>query len=58
MDAIVKLNVYLTDISTIREYGRIRAEYLPGPAPASTAVQVGALALQGMMIEVDAVAVL
>jgi 2-iminobutanoate/2-iminopropanoate deaminase len=57
-DAIVKLNVYLTDIGQLREYGRLRAELMPGLPPASTAVQVGALALPGMMIEIDAVAVL
>jgi enamine deaminase RidA (YjgF/YER057c/UK114 family) len=58
LDAVVKLTVYLTDIGKLRDYGRVRGAYLPGPPPASTAVQVGALALPGMMIEVDAVAVL
>jgi 2-iminobutanoate/2-iminopropanoate deaminase len=58
MDAVVKLTVYLTDISMLRDYGRIRGELLPGPPPAGTALQVGALAFPGMMIEVDAVAVL
>jgi enamine deaminase RidA (YjgF/YER057c/UK114 family) len=58
LDAIVKLTVFLTDIGTLREWGRIRAEAMPGQPPASTAVQVGALALPGMAIEVEAVAVL
>jgi len=57
LDGIVKLGVYLTDIGTLRDYGRVRGEFLTGPPPASTAVQVGALALPGMMIEVEAVAV-
>jgi enamine deaminase RidA (YjgF/YER057c/UK114 family) len=57
LDSVVKLTVYLTDIGQLREYGRIRAEAMPGPPPAGTAVQVGALAVPGMMIEVDAVAV-
>lgn len=57
LESIVKLGVYLTDIATLREYGRIRAELMPGPPPASTAVQVGALAIPGMMIEVEAIAV-
>ena len=56
-DAIVKLNVYLTDIALLRDYGRIRAELMPGPAPAGTAVQVVALAIPGMMLEVEAIAV-
>jgi len=56
--SVVKLTVYLTDIAQLREYGRIRAELMPGPPPASTAVEVGALALPGMLIEIDAIAVL
>ena len=58
LESIVKLTVYLTDISTLRDYGRVKAELMPGPPPASTAIQVGALALPGMMIEIEAVAVL
>lgn len=55
--SLVKLTVYLTDIGTLREYGRLRAELLPGPPPASTAVEVRALAIPGMTIEVEAIAV-
>jgi reactive intermediate/imine deaminase len=57
LDSLVKLTVYLTDIGRLRDYGRIRAELLPGHPPASTAVEVAALALPGMMVEVEAVAV-
>jgi len=56
MESLVKLTVYLTDMGRLRDYGRIRGEVLPGPPPASTAIQVGSLALPGMMIEVDAIA--
>jgi enamine deaminase RidA (YjgF/YER057c/UK114 family) len=52
----VKLTVFLTDIGLLREYGRLRAELMPGSPPASTAVQVGGLAVPGMMIEVEALA--
>jgi 2-iminobutanoate/2-iminopropanoate deaminase len=55
---VVKTTVFLTDIANLREYGRIRAELMPGEPPASTAVEVGALALPGMVIEVEAVAVI
>jgi reactive intermediate/imine deaminase len=55
---IVRLTVYLTDIGRLRDYGRIRTEFLPGgPPPAGTAVEVSALAVPGMQIEVDVVAV-
>jgi 2-iminobutanoate/2-iminopropanoate deaminase len=57
LEAIVRLTVYLTDMGHLREYGRIRAEELPGPAPAGTALEVSALAVPGMLLEVDAVAV-
>ena len=55
--SLVKLTVYLTDIGRLREFGRIRGELLAGRPPASTAVEVGALALPGMMLEVEGVAV-
>jgi enamine deaminase RidA (YjgF/YER057c/UK114 family) len=58
LDSIVKLTVYLTDMGTLRDYGRVKAELLPGTPPASTAIQVGALALPGMAIEIEAIAAL
>jgi 2-iminobutanoate/2-iminopropanoate deaminase len=58
LESVVKLTVYLTDIGMLGDYGRLRAEAFPGAPAASTAVQVGALALPGMMIEVEAIAVL
>jgi 2-iminobutanoate/2-iminopropanoate deaminase len=58
LDAIVKLTVYLTDVSLLREYTRIKAEFFAGEQPASTAVGVTALARPEMMVEVEALAVL
>ena len=40
----------------MRTYGRVRDEFVDGP-PAGTVVQVGALAVPGMMLEVEATAV-
>ena len=57
LEAIVKVTVYLTDLGTLRDFGRIRAEFIPGDQPASTALEVSSLALPGMMIEVEATAV-
>jgi reactive intermediate/imine deaminase len=57
-DSIVKITVYLTDISLLRAFSVVKSEFISGPQPASTAVEVGALALPGMAIEVEAVAVL
>jgi len=58
LDAVVKLTIYLTDITTLRDVMRIKEGFLPGPHPAATAIGVAGLALPGMMIEVEAVAAL
>jgi len=54
---LVKVTVYLTDVGRLPDFGRIKAEYIAGPQPASTALGVAALAVPGMMIEVEAVVV-
>jgi enamine deaminase RidA (YjgF/YER057c/UK114 family) len=55
---VIKLNFYLTDISLIAVVRPVRDEYVDvARPPASTAVQVGALAIPGLMIEVEAWAV-
>jgi 2-iminobutanoate/2-iminopropanoate deaminase len=56
LEAIVKITVYLTDMGTLRDFGRIKAGFIPGDQPASTALEVSSLALPGMMIEVEAIA--
>lgn len=57
-DSVVKLTAYFTDISNLRDYARVRTEFIVGCPPASTALEVAKLALPGMTIEVEAVAVL
>ena len=57
LESIFKVVVYLTDIANLPAYERIVADALPGPKPVGTALQVSALAAPGMMIEVDATAV-
>ena len=57
LEHVVKLGVFLTDMSRLPEYGRIKAEFFKGPQPASTAVGVNALALSAYLIEVEATAV-
>ena len=55
---VIKLNFYLTDISQLETVRAIRAEYLEAARPpASTVVQVSALAMPDMMIEVEAWAI-
>jgi len=55
---VIKLNFYLTDISQIAAVRPVRDEYVDtARPPASTAVQVGALFMPGLEIEVEAWAV-
>ena len=54
---IVKVTVFLTDARQLPTYGKVKAAYISGQQPASTAVQVAALAIPGMQLEVEAIAV-
>jgi enamine deaminase RidA (YjgF/YER057c/UK114 family) len=57
LQSIVKLTVFLIDVANVFDFTRIKGEFIQGPQPASSAVGVAALALPGMMIEVEATAV-
>ena len=58
-DDVVKVTLYLTDITKIRDAARVRDEFIDtARPPASTAIGVAELALPDLMIEVDAIAVL
>jgi reactive intermediate/imine deaminase len=54
---VVKLGVFLTDMARLPEYNSAKAEFFTGVQPASTAVGVTSLAAPGLMLEVEAVAV-
>ena len=55
---IVKLTVYVTDMRWRDGYGAVRAEFFPGEPPASTLVQIVALAEPSALIEIEAIAVI
>lgn len=57
MGDVVKITVYMTDISLLKDTHEVRAQYFPDPPPASTGIEVTALAFPGLMIEIEAVAV-
>ena len=57
LDDVVKVTVYMTDISQLRETHEVRAQYFPDPPPASTTVEIKALAFPDVLIEIEAVAV-
>ena len=54
---IVKLNIFLTDLSHFARVSEIMAEYFSAPYPARAAVGVSALP-RGAMVEADAVMVM
>jgi 2-iminobutanoate/2-iminopropanoate deaminase len=57
LESVVKLTVFLTDMTRLRDYTRIKGEFFTGSQPASTALGVTALARPEMMVEVEAFAV-
>jgi reactive intermediate/imine deaminase len=57
-DNVVKVTVYLPDITNLQAYREVKSEFVTGRQPASTAVEVKGLAFPGLMVEVEAIAVL
>ena len=57
LEHIVKLGAYFLDITMLPDYGAIQAEFFKEKMPAQTAVEVRCLALPGLLIEVEAIAV-
>jgi enamine deaminase RidA (YjgF/YER057c/UK114 family) len=57
LESVVKLTVFLTDMTRLRDYTRIKGEFFTGSQPAATAVGVTELARPEMMVEVEAFAV-
>jgi len=55
---IVKITVFVTDIRYREPYGEVRQEFFAVDPPASTLVQISALAIPGALIEIEAVAVI
>ena len=55
---IVKINAYMTDLRNYSTYAKIRGEYFKEQYPASTVVGTTGLVYEGLMLEVEAIAVL
>ena len=58
MDDIVKVVIYVTDIKRREEVWKARREAFSGDFPVSTLVEVRALAVPELLVEVEAIAVL
>jgi reactive intermediate/imine deaminase len=55
---VVKVTVYVTDMTKLGNYIAAKADFFGDDQPASTAVSVTSLVIPGMMIEIEATAVL
>jgi 2-iminobutanoate/2-iminopropanoate deaminase len=53
---VVKVTIYLTDMSNFPKIVDLRARYFTRPWPADTIVGVTALALPELQIEIEAIA--
>ncbi len=58
MDDIVKVTIFVTDITRREEVWRARREFFTGDFPVSTLVEVRALAAPELLVEVEAMAIL
>ena len=56
MDDVVKLTIFVTRIGNNTEVWRARQEFFSGDFPASTLVEVSALASPEILVEIEAVA--
>lgn len=54
---VVQMTTYVTDMSQVDTYRKIRNEYMTGPLPTATLVEVKGLFRKDVMLEVSAVAV-
>jgi enamine deaminase RidA (YjgF/YER057c/UK114 family) len=55
---VLKVTVFLTDMAERAEIANVRERYFQGVYPASTLVQVAALAAPNLKLEIEAVAAL
>ena len=58
MADVVKVNIYVVDIGQNKEVWRARREFFSGDFPASTLVEVSALATPETLVEIEAMAMI
>ncbi len=56
MDKLIKVNIYVTDMTHFETVVAMRQRYFTPPWPADTLVEVSALALPQLMIEIEGIA--
>lgn len=58
LNDVVKINVYLANREDRQAVNEVRKEYFKATKPASTLIEISRFAVDGMLIEIDAIAVL
>ncbi|MFI5907372.1 RidA family protein [Dactylosporangium sp. NPDC051541] len=53
---VAHIRTFVTDLGRLPEYGKVRRELFPEPAPASTTVEVSKLFRAGALLEVEVTA--
>lgn len=53
---VVKITVFMKDVSQLPAFRSVRDEYIKGEPPASSLVQISQLVMPELLIEIDAVA--
>jgi enamine deaminase RidA (YjgF/YER057c/UK114 family) len=53
---VLKVTVYLTDVTDRQAVNEIRKEFFGSSRPASTLIEVPALVIEGLVVEVEAIA--
>jgi 2-iminobutanoate/2-iminopropanoate deaminase len=56
LSKVFKVNIYLTDASNFPTIVECREKYFAKPYPADTTVEVTALAIPGLLLEIDVIA--
>jgi 2-iminobutanoate/2-iminopropanoate deaminase len=57
LDDVVKVTVYLKNVDDRVKVNEVRKEYFRDNRPASTLIEISRFALDGMLIEIEAIAV-
>ena len=58
LSKVFKVNIYMTDMTKFPTIVECREKYFSEPYPADTTVEVTALAIPGLLLEVDVIAAL
>ena len=56
LSKVFKVNIYMTDMTNFPTIIECREKYLSKPYPADTTVEVTALAIPGLLLEIDVIA--